>query len=114
MWNRVFILLVSAALLVVSSAEAVSGHCSKTAAITPSAEMSAHCAEMMEMQPASDMPDETRMDAGACCCVITSAPVLFETPFLATPTIGTAIWSRPMNIAGQSVPVQVAIPPPRI
>ena len=114
MWKRAFILMISAVLLMVSGAEAVTGHCSKMPVAAEGAAMSDHCADMMGAVPGSDTQDQTDKDSATCCCVITSAPVLLDAPFPATLTTGTAIWSRPIDTSGQSVPEKVAIPPPRI
>lgn len=115
MWKRALILLISAAMLVVSGAEAMSGHCAKADEAAPAQMMSDHCAEMMGMEmPAEPEKGSDTDSAAVCCCVIMNAPVLLQMPVLNDRLSDHAVWQRPTNSNGPSAPGKVAIPPPRM
>jgi hypothetical protein len=113
MWKRALIMLISAAMLIVSGAEAMSGHCAKAAEAAPVPMMSAHCAEMMGMELPAEPEQNSDKDAGTCCCVIMAAPVLLHLPMLNDRESVHPAWQRPANSHGPSAPGKVAIPPPR-
>ncbi len=112
MWNRALILFISVAMLFVSGAEAMSGHCAKSAQQAAAPEMSHHCAEMMGLVMPSDSGMDTEADA-ACCCVITTVPITFTHLEAAPYRASHTAWMRPLNTFGPSAPDKVAIPPPR-
>lgn len=114
MWKHALILLISAALLVVSGAEAMSGHCAKTADPHPAEMMSDHCTEMRGMDRPVDPGSDTDESDAICCCVITSAPVMLSAPLVGDVILAHAVWQRPADTTIMSVPLKVAIPPPRV
>ena len=113
MWNRVLILLLSSALMIVSGAEAMSGHCAKSTPAAP-VTMSAHCAEMMASAEQTDPAQDSESESSVCCCVILTAPIMHSAPGIQPAVMEPLAWRLALNSSGPSILDKVAIPPPRV
>ena len=113
MWNRALIFVLTAAMLIVSGADAMSGHCAASAEAVQAQSTHHHCEDMMDMDMPSDSEGDSSTDSAVCCCVIMSAPMFLHAPDLGSQVEEHGSWQRPADFDGQSVPSKVAIPPPK-
>lgn len=98
--------------MIVSAAEAMSGHCAKSAEIAP-VKMSAHCAQMMGGAEQTDPGENSETESSVCCCVILTAPIMHSAPDIQPAVMEPLAWRLPANSTGPSILNKVAIPPPR-